>query len=133
MITLLLRGQVRAGKNNMKVTRLGRHYPAKLFAKWAEEAIQQITWQLRKYPDFEIINRPVRITVAYTPADKRIRDSTAILDGLYHVLEKAQVIRNDYFFQQVAYAQFAEDKDNPRVSITIEETYPYSYQRREHP
>ena len=115
-ITLLFSGQVRGGKNNMGVTRDGRHYPKPEFAKWRSEMIHQITKQLPT--GFKTITEPTNVKLTYFAGDKRRRDMPAIIDALFHVLERANIVEDDTFLW-VSQSTRGYDKENPRTVISF--------------
>jgi len=93
MITLFIPGQVRGGKNNMIVTRTGLRFPKPEWAKWRDEMISVVKSQLPN--DWKPIETPCSVRLAYIAGDKRRRDQPAIIDALWHVLEKAGVVTDD--------------------------------------
>ena len=116
-ITLI--GQVRGGKNNMGVTKSGRHYPGKLFAKWSKDAIEQIDRQVFK----KLIIRPlftdqVSMTLDYVAGDRRRRDFPAICDALFHCLERSGVVADDSLIW-IERSSRGYDKERPRCEITL--------------
>lgn len=87
-----IEGQVRGGKNNVLVLKNGRRIPPKIFQQWSKGAISEIKAQgLPKHP----ISKPCNIYITYYASDRRRRDTPALLDGIYHVLERAGVVKDD--------------------------------------
>jgi len=118
-----IKGQISGGKNNMGVTASGRHYPKKGFSKWRLEAEWQLKAQLKKMKDFEMIDQPVNMTLNYTAGDLRRRDATAVLDAVFHVLERMGIVKDDSLIGGAGrYIVFNHeyDKKNPKVEIIFE-------------
>lgn len=118
MIELVLYGKVSAGKNNMGVTRTGVHFPRPAFRKWRDAAVVQVLAQVAKRP---LLSVPLRATVCYYPGDLRRRDMPAIIDGVWHVLERSGVVKDDALIHEVDYTQMPLDRKNPRLRICLQE------------
>jgi Holliday junction resolvase RusA-like endonuclease len=116
LLSLTLTGQISgAGKNNLTVTRRGQRIPPKRFQKWSRFAIveAQIWSRAAGYVTFE---KPVDIELTYVAGDKRKRDMPSIIDGVFHVLEKAGIVADDSLIW-VTKSSRAYDKENPRVEL----------------
>jgi Holliday junction resolvase RusA-like endonuclease len=113
-LVLHIKGQIRGGKNSVQTTKTGHRYPNKMWAKWRDEAVKSVKAQLPAY--FETINvhQPVRLT--YLAGDKRRRDQPAIIDAVWHVLEKAGVISDDTLLWATESTR-GYDKDNAGATI----------------
>ena len=111
-------GQVSAGKNNIQVTRQGRRYPNPSFQKWAKDAIRQVHSQ-RKGQSGTLTDNWLAIAIIYTPGDRRIRDAPSIIDAVFHVLEKCEVVKNDKQFAAVMYYKTEVCRLGPRVKIDL--------------
>lgn len=116
-LSLTLWGQIRGGKNNLIVTRSGHRFPRPEWAKWRDEMVSSIKSQLP--PNFKTIETDCRIAVEYWAEDRRRRDMPAIIDSIFHVLEKAGVVRDDTLLWVVRSSR-GYDKANPRATITLE-------------
>ena len=92
-LCLVLKGQVRGGKNNITVTRTGKRIPNAKWAKWRDEQVKLVKSQLPK--GFKTITVDTSITLDYAAGDRRRRDMPAIIDSVFHVLEKAGVVSDD--------------------------------------
>lgn len=112
LATITIIGQVHGGKNSMKVTRTGRHYPNRLFEQWRNHAV----FQTRLHYHGKPITEPVKATIHYTAQDRRRRDVPAILDALWHVLERAGVVADDCLIRDV---DFTTDYDKHKPSVKI--------------
>jgi len=111
-------GQVAAGKNNIQTTKSGRRYPNKSFERWAKSAYRQIQLQQRQRPRYALtIN--LHIAIDYWPGDRRTRDIPAIVDAVFHVLEKMEVVENDRQFKSCDFREHAVTKTDPRVRMTL--------------
>ena len=119
-VKIKLKGQVRGGKNNMGITKTGRHYPNKKFAAWRDEMICQVNRQVELIKEFKQITGPCSIDITYTAGDKRRRDVPAILDALWHVFERSGVVKDDSLIGNVTFRK-SYDKENPNVEIYLSE------------
>ena len=110
-------GQIRGGKNNMIVTRTGRRFPKPEWAEWRDSAVNEIKAQLPKL--FRPIDVPTAIRMDYLAGDKRRRDMPAIIDAIFHVLEKAGVVKDDTLLW-VTESTRGYSKEAPSATITFE-------------
>lgn len=100
----------------MVVTRAGLHFPKPEWAKWRDGVIRQVNSQF-----FEpTIAAPCRATVNYWAGDRKRRDIPAILDSIWHVLERSGVVEDDSLIKSVIF-EGGYDKENPRAIIALEE------------
>ena len=113
-LVLRLKGQCRGGKNGMGVTRTGRHYAKPTFARWRDDAVRQIHEQFIGEP----IAVPCNVRMDYVAGDKRRRDMPAVLDAIFHVLEKAGVVKDDTLLW-VTQSSRSYDKAAPGVTISF--------------
>jgi len=100
----------------MGVTRTGRHYAKPTFARWRDDAVRQIHPQL-PFP-WTVIAVPCNVRLDYVAGDKRRRDMPAVLDAIFHALEKAGVVKDDTLIW-VAQSSRSYDKAAPGVTITF--------------
>jgi Holliday junction resolvase RusA-like endonuclease len=107
-------GQIRGGKNNMIVTRSGMHFPKPEWAKWRDVTVALIKLQLP--PGWKPISRPCDVHLEYVAGDKRRRDMPAILDSIFHCLEKAGVVEDDVLIW-VTESTRSYDKINPMARM----------------
>ena len=115
---IVIAGQIKGGKNNMVVTRDGKHFPKREWAKWRDEAVEQVKAQLhRNHVPF---SKPVLVTFGYYAGDKRRRDEPAIKDAVWHVLERAGVVHDDCLLW-TTHSWRNYDKQNPRVELWFAE------------
>ncbi len=92
---LKISGIIKGGKNNIKITRDGKRYPNKDWEAWRDEKIWELKRQIMKIKDFKTIEEPTSIIIRYTAGDNRRRDTPAIIDSIYHLLEKIKVVEDD--------------------------------------
>lgn len=114
LAVITLTGQIRGGKNNMGVTRTGRHYPKPEWAAWRDKQLFSAKLQF----DGPAISEPCAATVLYWAGDRKRRDVPAIIDAIWHVLEKAGLVEDDSLIKSVDF-RGSYDKENPRAEITI--------------
>lgn len=115
---IILKGQVRGGKNNMGVTRSGIHYPKPDFVKWRTLTMSQILGQ-RPMSFKPIDNGNYHWDFQYIPEDNRRRDMPAILDAVFHCLEKAQIVTDDRWIKNMHYRECHPDKHNAGMIIDV--------------
>ena len=115
-IVLRLDGQCKSGKNGIKITRTGRHYPTPQFEAWRAS----YGYQLRGQTNAKVISQPIKAIVRYWPGDKIRRDATGILDALWHLFEFTGLLADDALIQAVDYQQMPLDKAQPRVEVRLE-------------
>lgn len=115
-MTVKICGQVHGGKNSMGVSMNGRHYPRAPFRRWRDRAVIQVRAQLPR--GWEPISAPVSLRLDYVAGDRRKRDQPAIMDALFHVLEKAGFCTDDSLLW-VAESTRGYDPASPFVRVTI--------------
>ena len=122
MNKFLFIGQPRSGKNNMMIApRTGHHYPNPLFAKWSAEQILRIKQQKGRPGIMFTQNTPVlSFSVEYWPGDARKRDMPGIMDAIFHVLERAEIVQDDAYFKNcLGWIEHPIDRLSPRLEISI--------------
>ena len=102
----------------MGVTRAGRHFPRATFRRWRDGAVAQVSAQVARHDGLPIC-APCHAMIAYHPGDRRRRDVPAILDALWHVLERAGVVADDALLTRVTFETRPVCKARPRVSIAL--------------
>ena len=100
----------------MGVTRTGRHYAKPTFKRWRDDAVRQIQNQIPV--GFRQIFEPCKVRLDYVAGDKRRRDMPAVLDAVWHVLEKAGMVKDDTLLWAVQSSR-SYDKAAPGVTITF--------------
>ena len=101
--------------------RSGRHYPKKAWADWRNRVVADLRFYLNQIGFKEIITKPCRITVKYWAGDNRRRDIPALSDSIFHILERAQIVKDDFQFKTMVWGYMGVDKVNARAEIIIEE------------
>jgi Holliday junction resolvase RusA-like endonuclease len=115
-LVLRITGIIRGGKNNMIVCRNGAHIPRASWKLWRDDAVEQIKRQL---PPFYVpISEPCNVRLDYVAGDKRRRDFPAIVDAIWHVLERCAVVRDDALLW-VSESSRSYDKAAPSCTITF--------------
>lgn len=116
VLSLKLTGIIHGGKNQINITRTGHRYPNPNFVKWRNETLKQIMAQLPK--DFTAIDNINYVwDFIYTAGDNRRRDLPAILDALFHCLERSNVVTDDSLIKNVKFHNMPVDKVNPSCEI----------------
>lgn len=115
-MTLFFTGQIMGGKNNIIITRSGLRFPKKSWATWRDGQVASIRAQLPL--GFKMITEPINISLQYTAGDRRRRDMPAIIDSIFHVLEKAGVVEDDTLLWVGNSARYY-DKSNPEAVVDI--------------
>jgi len=116
VLELKFTGQVHGGKNNYIVLRNGMHVPSKVFKQWRYAAISQVV--LQKPYQFKPLENPNLLwTIEYTPSDRRRRDMPAIIDSLFHVIERTGFVVDDGIIKQINYRELPVDKMKAGVLI----------------
>ncbi len=113
---LVIIGGVQGGKNNIIVTRTGHRFPKKSWVIWRDQAVAQVKRQLPA--DFKPFDAPIRLRMDYWAADARRRDQPAIIDAVFHCLERAGVVTDDWHLW-IAISSRNLDRQNPRVEIEV--------------
>ena len=113
-INISISGQIMGGKNNMIVTRTGLHFPRPAWAKWRDQVVREIKSQLPA--GWQPIGVPCDVSLEYVAGDRRRRDMPAILDSIFHCLEKAGVVTDDTLLW-IAKSSRRHDKQNPMARL----------------
>ena len=117
----ILEGQVRGGKNHMQINfRTGTHYPTPEFAAWRNRACADLMVQKKDHPIKFPLDQELACDINYTPSDNRRRDIPAILDAIFHVLERSGIVADDALIKHIAFRTRQKDARNPRAIIVLE-------------
>jgi Holliday junction resolvase RusA-like endonuclease len=116
-LQIIITGQIRGGKNNICITRSGHRYPNKQWAAWRDKAVQEVLAQI-PYGMLRI-EQSANIRLDYVAGDKRRRDMPAIIDSIFHVLEKAGVVKDDTLLW-VSESSRTYSKDFPKAVIAFD-------------
>jgi len=114
--SLMFPGSIKGGKNSMQIAKNGHHYALKSWAQWRNRMVMLIRAQLP--PDWQPITIPVTMRLDYYAADHRRHDQPAILDSIFHVLEKAGVVADDTLIW-VDSGSRQYDKAEPRAIVVL--------------
>ena len=112
-----IKGIIRGGKNHINITRTGQRYPNREWAKWRDMTVSGIK---RVMPNGLIFDAPVEMWVQHIPSDKRKRDLPAMIDAIFHCMEKAGLITDDCLVKNITWETWA-NIDIPGATITIRE------------
>jgi Holliday junction resolvase RusA-like endonuclease len=113
-LKITITGQIKGGKNNMVVTRAGLHFPKKDWAAWRNQTVAEIKAQLPT--GWQPLSNPCSLTLEYVAGDLRRRDQPAIIDSIFHCLEKAGVVTDDTLLW-VEKSSRRHDKEKPMAKL----------------
>ena len=88
-LSLTIPGPIKGGKNNMGITRTGRHYPLPAWASWRDGVVLLLKGQNR---DKLLFDSPASVEARYWRGDNRRRDIPAMIDSVWHCLERAGIV-----------------------------------------
>ena len=100
----------------MLVLRNGLHIPNSKFAAWSKAAILIVKSQLPR--GFTPYASEVFVELDYYAEDRRRRDAPAILDSIWHILERAGVVKDDTHLWPTRSTR-AIDRQNPRAELSL--------------
>lgn len=100
----------------MLMSRRGRHYPNPEWAAWRDDVVSELSMM-----HGDLFDTPVRMKVVYTPNDLKRRDMPAMLDSIFHIMEKAGLIKDDFLVKDLTWVSWPKDTENSGASIFIEE------------
>ena len=115
-----IHGAIKGGKNHINITRTGHRYPNRKWAEWRDQVVREIREEL-KNKEKDMITTPCQMQVIYTPNDAKRRDMPAMIDAIFHCLERAGLVKDDYLIQRLRWYQMPKDVKNSGTSIEIEE------------
>ena len=110
-------GKLKGGKNAVQTTRSGRRYPNPAFVTWRNEMLRQVADQLEPA---SLLVTPARLTVYYYHGDNLRRDVDNLLGGLFHLLERAGLVKDDTLIKEVHWEPMGLDRKNPRATVILE-------------
>ena len=116
-----IHGPIKGGKNSMNINRFGGHYAKHSWAEWRDQVVAEFREVLNLKELKPVFTKPCKITVFYTPFDRKRRDTPAMLDSIYHCLEKVGLVADDCLLQNVTWYQYALDKKNAGEEIEVSE------------
>ena len=119
MIEFTIHGPIKGGKNNYKINpRTGLHYPSKKWAEWRNSVVSDLAFFMLER-GIKTITEPLRMDVRYWAGDNRRRDVTAMADAIFHCLERADLIEDDFQIKSLSWMFWGLDRKNPRAEITL--------------
>ena len=101
----------------MIVTKTGLHFPRPEWKLWRDKSIAQVHAQ--KPP--QGVSVPCRATIRYWAGDRKRRDVPAILDAIWHVIERSGVLVDDSQIKEVDFIG-RYSKENPCAEIVLMES-----------
>ena len=123
---LHLQGQCTSGKNAVIVTRTGHRFPSGRFVKWRADAMEQLHSQIDIIKREQVklpFNFPVNVEITYIAKDRIRRDVPGIIDALWHLLEKCNIVTDDTFLggydKELLFHNQGVDKKHAGVIISI--------------
>lgn len=114
-MTFTLTAQMPSGKNQVQITRTGQHYPTARFVAWRRGAEAEVLRQVK--PAEKPLTGRLALTVCYTPADRRVRDVSGLLDALFHLLARCGLLLDDGQIRDVTWRERA---GTPGVVVRLE-------------
>ena len=115
-----VKGPIKGGKNNMLMRRTGRHYPNPKWAAWRDKIVDGLSSSVAA-AKLSIFDKPVKMSVVYTPDDLRRRDLPAMLDSIFHCMERAKLIVDDFLVKNLTWISLPKNVSASGVQIMIEE------------
>lgn len=105
----------------MKITRSGHHYANPKWAAWRDQVVSELreTLELERRPEALILT-DCRMVVHYWAGDLRRRDVPAMLDSIFHCLEKVAIVKDDSLIKSVFWQYHGLDRENARAEVLIE-------------
>ena len=116
LLRFTLPGTTPSGKNAVLITRTGQRYPAPRFKKWRDSVMPILQPLASPGP---LLSNNLSIEVLYWPGDLRRRDVPGMVDALFHVIEKAGIVRDDAQLKHVHFWTQELDRTNPRVEVSL--------------
>ena len=112
---LEITGPIKGGKNNYLVLRNGMHVPRPAWKMWRDEVVARLAEQGQK---FECITVACDVTIDYRAGDMRRRDIPAIVDAIFHCLERAKILTDDFLVKDLTF-RTRYDKNLSGATIDI--------------
>lgn len=116
LLEIVLKIPIKGGKNNYIVSRKGKHIPTKTFERWRDEAV----YLIRQQSLHRNINNPNLIwKFTICPQDNIKRDATAILDAIFHCLERSRLITNDNIIKNLTLQILPSNPNDYFIKIEV--------------
>jgi Holliday junction resolvase RusA-like endonuclease len=116
--TYTLTGQVKAqSMYRPGFGRYGGRFLEKRWAAWRDDAIKQLMVQRKRpFP----LEGPVSISVVYFHRDRRRRDADNLMKAIFHILVRAQIVKDDSQFQRGEWTQQVVGLEQAGAVIRLE-------------
>ena len=115
-LALTIVGPIKGGKNNMGITRTGRHYPKAKWGSWRDGVVLLLLGQNRAKIVFD---SPSQVEARYWRGDNRRRDIPAMIDSVWHCLERAGIVEDDTMLEDCDWRCMGLDRERPRLELLI--------------
>lgn len=102
----------------VEVPRVRKHSRQR-FAQWRDERLKELVPQLRPWTGLLPLAVPMMMHVWYWPSDRRVRDRSGMLDGIFHLLERAGIIADDGLVEDPLWHTMELDRQSPRVKLIV--------------
>jgi Holliday junction resolvase RusA-like endonuclease len=122
-MTFYLTGQMPSGKNQVQLALVqGRvmKFPNKRFKAWRAEALAQLDPQCAQEGAYLPLQSTIRLRCEYTPGDARVRDVSGLLDALFHLLVKADILEDDGQVHEVEWKRLEINRESPGLTFHVE-------------
>ena len=113
-----IHGPIKGGKNHVGITRTGRRYPLKAWAEWRDQVVAELRVL---FPNPEMIRAPARMVARYWNKDLKRRDVPAMVDAIFHCIERAGLIEDDGLIRTVHWIWEGHDRKSGRAEIVLQE------------
>lgn len=118
-VRIVLNVQCKSGKNGVKTTRSGVRYPTPAFKTWRQFCLEAVEQQGHSGAK---LDGELNCVINYTPGDLIRRDVPGMMDAIFHVLERAEVVLDDAkISNEVKWFRHPLDRKNPKVEIFLQE------------
>ena len=118
---LIILGIIHGGKNAVQITRTGHRYPNPKWAKWRDGVVSSMRNQAKSQTKGILapLNGILTAHLDYWKGDLRKRDVPAILDSIFHCLERAGIVEDDSQLCNIKFTNMGLDRKNPRVEMEL--------------
>ena len=104
----------------MLTTRTGRHYPNPSYKEWRDRVVSELRETLKPTRE-TMITEPCHMTVYHVEGDLKRRDLTAMLDSMFHCMERAGLIEDDSLVKSIHWEYGGFDRKNAETQVKVEE------------
>lgn len=118
-VRIVLNLQCKSGKNGVKTTRKGVRYPTPAFKAWRALCLDAIEKQGHSGANLQ---GKLDCVINYTPGNLIRRDVPGMMDAIFHVIERAEIVQDDAkICHAVKWFEHPLDRKNPKVEIFLQE------------